>query len=84
MEEFELTLLDVDSSFAIRHILAFVTSEDEPKEDMSLSFQTIPLEPSRVLLRLSHISFAETHFETLKNSLESRAYIITFLAMQSS
>jgi len=37
MEEFELTLLDVDSSFAIKHKLTFVTSEDEPEEDMSLS-----------------------------------------------
>jgi len=46
MEEFELTLLDVDTSFAIRHRLAFVTYEDEAEEDMSLSCQAIPIESS--------------------------------------
>jgi len=73
MEEFVLALLDVDFAFVIRHRLGFLTSEDEPEEDISSSCQTISLEPSCVLSRVSHMSFAETHFETMRNSLESRA-----------
>ena len=41
MEEFELTVLDSYSSFAFKHILTSASSEEELKEDTSLSGQAM-------------------------------------------
>ena len=42
------------------------------------------LVPSWVTSKVSHISFADLHWETLKNSSEFKAEVIMFLAMQSN
>jgi len=39
--------------------------------------------PSWKTSRMSHISFAKAHFETLENSLEIKAEEMIFLALQS-
>ena len=40
--------------------------------------------PSCVTSRMSHISFADAHCDTLKNSLELNEYVIIFFAIQSN
>ena len=82
MDKFELKVFDADSSFSIRHMLAFELSENDPEESMSLFNQAL-LESLWVLSRVSYISLAETHFEILSSSLESRADTMMFIATQS-
>jgi len=49
---------------------------------LSLLFFT-SIVPSWVSSRMSHISFADAHLETLENSLEFKAEVMMFLARQS-
>jgi len=68
----------------ITHGLSFLHSKELILLDKSMLSGSLDIIPSCVTSRMSHISFAELHCDTLKNSSQLKADVIILLAIQSN